>query len=192
MRRGPLLRRLCVRCADRRRGELCRRARQLVRHGHRHAADDLRRRAGRDPGLAGHARRRAAGVPAVPAQTGGKIGKFTVKLATADASKISDNARTAIEDTSAIAYLGELDARRRPRTRSGSRTPRTSSRSARPTPRSSSRGDGGGSGSTEATTTSPRARTATRSPGSCRTARRRPRRRCRRCGARRQEAVRHR
>jgi branched-chain amino acid transport system substrate-binding protein len=41
-------------------------------------------------------------------QSGAKIGKFTVKLATVDASKISDNARTAIEDTSAIAYLGEL------------------------------------------------------------------------------------
>ena len=41
-------------------------------------------------------------------QTGGKVGTFTVKLATADASKISDNARTAIEDSSAIAYLGEL------------------------------------------------------------------------------------
>ncbi len=41
-------------------------------------------------------------------QTGGKLGKFTVKLATADASKISDNARTAIENSAAIAYLGEL------------------------------------------------------------------------------------
>ncbi len=41
-------------------------------------------------------------------ETGGKVGKFTVKLATADASKISDNARTAIEDSSAIAYIGEL------------------------------------------------------------------------------------
>ena len=41
-------------------------------------------------------------------QTGGKFGTFTVKLTTADASKISDNARTAIEDSSAIAYLGEL------------------------------------------------------------------------------------
>ena len=41
-------------------------------------------------------------------QSGAKIGKFTVKFATVDASKISDNARTAIEDTSAIAYLGEL------------------------------------------------------------------------------------
>ncbi len=41
-------------------------------------------------------------------QTGGKVGKFTVNLATADASKISDNARTAIEDSSAIAYIGEL------------------------------------------------------------------------------------
>jgi branched-chain amino acid transport system substrate-binding protein len=41
-------------------------------------------------------------------QTGGKLGKFTVKLATVDASKISDNARTAIENSAAIAYLGEL------------------------------------------------------------------------------------
>jgi branched-chain amino acid transport system substrate-binding protein len=41
-------------------------------------------------------------------ETGGKVGKFTVHLATADASKISDNARTAIEDSSAIAYIGEL------------------------------------------------------------------------------------
>lgn len=39
---------------------------------------------------------------------GGKVGKFTIKLATADASKISDNARTAIENSTAIAYLGEL------------------------------------------------------------------------------------
>lgn len=41
-------------------------------------------------------------------QSGGKVGKFTVKFATADAGKISDNARTAIEDASTIAYLGEL------------------------------------------------------------------------------------
>ena len=41
-------------------------------------------------------------------QSGAKIGKFTVKFATVDASKLSDNARTAIENTSAIAYLGEI------------------------------------------------------------------------------------
>jgi branched-chain amino acid transport system substrate-binding protein len=41
-------------------------------------------------------------------QSGAKVGTFTVKFVTADAGKISDNARTAIEDASTIAYLGEL------------------------------------------------------------------------------------
>jgi ABC-type branched-subunit amino acid transport system substrate-binding protein len=40
--------------------------------------------------------------------SGTKISKFTVKFAAATASKISDNARTAIEDTGAVAYIGEL------------------------------------------------------------------------------------
>jgi ABC-type branched-subunit amino acid transport system substrate-binding protein len=41
-------------------------------------------------------------------QSGGKIAKFTVKFATAGAAKISDNARTAIENTGTVAYVGEL------------------------------------------------------------------------------------
>jgi ABC-type branched-subunit amino acid transport system substrate-binding protein len=40
--------------------------------------------------------------------SGGKISKYTVKFATVTATKLSDNARTAIENTGAIAYIGEL------------------------------------------------------------------------------------
>lgn len=41
-------------------------------------------------------------------QAGGKAGKFTVRLVKLDGHRLSDNARTAIEDQSSIAYLGEL------------------------------------------------------------------------------------
>jgi branched-chain amino acid transport system substrate-binding protein len=41
-------------------------------------------------------------------QTGSQLGTLTVRLAPVQGPKISDNARTAIQDTSAIAYLGEL------------------------------------------------------------------------------------
>jgi branched-chain amino acid transport system substrate-binding protein len=41
-------------------------------------------------------------------QSGSQVGNFTVRLAQLHAPKPSDNARTAIEDTSAIAYLGEV------------------------------------------------------------------------------------
>jgi branched-chain amino acid transport system substrate-binding protein len=41
-------------------------------------------------------------------QAGGKAGKYTVKLVKLDGHELSDNARTAIEDPTAIAYLGEL------------------------------------------------------------------------------------
>lgn len=37
-----------------------------------------------------------------------KVGTFTVKLRRLEDNKLSNNARTAIEDTSAIAYLGEI------------------------------------------------------------------------------------
>jgi ABC-type branched-subunit amino acid transport system substrate-binding protein len=40
--------------------------------------------------------------------SGGKVSKFTVKFVAATASKVSDNARTAIENTGAVAYIGEL------------------------------------------------------------------------------------
>jgi branched-chain amino acid transport system substrate-binding protein len=39
---------------------------------------------------------------------GSRIGKFEIKFAVAGSPKISDNARTAIEDSGAIAYIGEL------------------------------------------------------------------------------------
>jgi branched-chain amino acid transport system substrate-binding protein len=42
-------------------------------------------------------------------QSGSKLGKFTLKFVKLAGSKASDNARSAIEDTSSIAYLGELD-----------------------------------------------------------------------------------
>ena len=42
------------------------------------------------------------------AKTGGRAGKFTVTLKTLDGKEISADARTAIQDTTAIAYLGEL------------------------------------------------------------------------------------
>ncbi len=42
-------------------------------------------------------------------QAGTSVGKFTVKLVTLHGKEISDNARTAVQDSSAIAYLGELD-----------------------------------------------------------------------------------
>lgn len=41
-------------------------------------------------------------------QAGGKAGKYTVKLVKLDGRELSDNARSAIEDSTAIAYLGEL------------------------------------------------------------------------------------
>ncbi len=41
-------------------------------------------------------------------QAGGRIGKFTVSLVALDGGELSDNARTAIQDSTAIAYLGEL------------------------------------------------------------------------------------
>ncbi len=41
-------------------------------------------------------------------QSGGRVGRFTVSLVKLHGSKLSDNARTAIQDPSAIAYLGEL------------------------------------------------------------------------------------
>jgi branched-chain amino acid transport system substrate-binding protein len=41
-------------------------------------------------------------------QAGGKAGSFTVKFDTLNGRELSDNARKAIEDTTAIAYLGEL------------------------------------------------------------------------------------
>jgi branched-chain amino acid transport system substrate-binding protein len=41
-------------------------------------------------------------------QEGGKAGKFAVRLIKLDGHVLSDNARTAIEDQSSIAYLGEL------------------------------------------------------------------------------------
>jgi ABC-type branched-subunit amino acid transport system substrate-binding protein len=42
------------------------------------------------------------------AQSGGKVGTFTLQLSVLNGKKLSDNARTAIQDTSAIAYLGEI------------------------------------------------------------------------------------
>ena len=42
------------------------------------------------------------------AKSGGKVGKFTVTLKTLDGREISANARTAIQDNTAIAYLGEV------------------------------------------------------------------------------------
>lgn len=42
-------------------------------------------------------------------RSGASVGKFTIKLKLVDANKPSDNARTAIRDTSAIAYLGEIE-----------------------------------------------------------------------------------
>jgi branched-chain amino acid transport system substrate-binding protein len=42
-------------------------------------------------------------------QAGGQVGHFKVVLEPLSSAKISDNARTAISDTSTIAYLGELD-----------------------------------------------------------------------------------
>ena len=44
-------------------------------------------------------------------QAGGRAGKFTVVLRPVDGKEISDNARTAIQDKTTIAYLGELAAR---------------------------------------------------------------------------------
>jgi branched-chain amino acid transport system substrate-binding protein len=41
-------------------------------------------------------------------QAGGRAGKFTVVLKPLDGKEISDNARTAIQDKTTIAYLGEL------------------------------------------------------------------------------------
>lgn len=41
-------------------------------------------------------------------QAGAQVGGYTIRLVTLDGSKISDNARAAIQDKSAIAYLGEI------------------------------------------------------------------------------------
>jgi ABC-type branched-subunit amino acid transport system substrate-binding protein len=41
-------------------------------------------------------------------QNGGRIGQFTVQLRTLTSAKVSDSARTAIEDPNTIAYIGEL------------------------------------------------------------------------------------
>jgi hypothetical protein len=41
-------------------------------------------------------------------QAGDRIGKFTIRFFTLDGKQLSDNARTAIENKSSIAYLGEL------------------------------------------------------------------------------------
>ena len=60
-------------------------------------------------------------------QSGGKVGNFKLRFVTLSAAKASDNARTAIQDDNAIAYLGEISPACR-RTRSGSPTPRTSCR----------------------------------------------------------------
>jgi ABC-type branched-subunit amino acid transport system substrate-binding protein len=40
--------------------------------------------------------------------SGAKIGKFTIKFARVGSAKVSNNARTAIENTGAVAYVGEL------------------------------------------------------------------------------------
>jgi len=42
-------------------------------------------------------------------QSGTKLGKFTLRFVKLGGAKASDNARSAIDDTSSIAYLGELD-----------------------------------------------------------------------------------
>jgi ABC-type branched-subunit amino acid transport system substrate-binding protein len=42
------------------------------------------------------------------AQSGGKVGPYTIRFKVLDGAKLSDHARTAIEHPSAIAYLGEL------------------------------------------------------------------------------------
>jgi branched-chain amino acid transport system substrate-binding protein len=41
-------------------------------------------------------------------QAGGRVGKFTIRLVALDGAELSDNARTAIQDPTSIAYLGEL------------------------------------------------------------------------------------
>src|SRR5947209_6573178 len=41
-------------------------------------------------------------------QAGGKVGKYSVRMVTLHGLKISDDARRAIQDTGAIAYLGEI------------------------------------------------------------------------------------
>jgi branched-chain amino acid transport system substrate-binding protein len=41
-------------------------------------------------------------------QAGTKVGKFTVKLVKVRGKEVSDNARSAVQDKSAIAYLGEI------------------------------------------------------------------------------------
>ena len=42
-------------------------------------------------------------------QAGSTVGKFTVKLVTLHGKEISDNARKAVQDSTAIAYLGEIE-----------------------------------------------------------------------------------
>ena len=41
-------------------------------------------------------------------ESGGKAGNYTVRLHTLDGRELSDNARTAVADKTAVAYLGEL------------------------------------------------------------------------------------
>jgi ABC-type branched-subunit amino acid transport system substrate-binding protein len=43
------------------------------------------------------------------AQNGSKVGRYTVSFVKLDGAKLSDNARTAVQNQSAIAYLGEID-----------------------------------------------------------------------------------
>jgi branched-chain amino acid transport system substrate-binding protein len=42
-------------------------------------------------------------------QAGATVGKFTIKLAKLSGKTLSDNARSAVQDASAIAYLGEIE-----------------------------------------------------------------------------------
>jgi branched-chain amino acid transport system substrate-binding protein len=42
-------------------------------------------------------------------QNGSKVGKFTVSFVKLDGAKLSDNPRTAVQNQSAIAYLGEIE-----------------------------------------------------------------------------------
>jgi branched-chain amino acid transport system substrate-binding protein len=42
-------------------------------------------------------------------QTGASVGRYTVKLRQLNGKEISDNARSAVQDSSAIAYLGEIE-----------------------------------------------------------------------------------
>ena len=82
--------------------------RQLERDRVRDHALDLSERAAERwrPGP-GRARRRAARVPADAGRQ--PIGKYQVRLVKVSGAELSDNARTAIQNTGAVAYLGETD-----------------------------------------------------------------------------------